>query len=75
MNEKMAQLKASVDKVIVTFPDGYRELFEGFFESVVTLYRSMDGWSVDRAIEAQGVVVAQENEEKKRKGVLGLFGK
>lgn len=72
-NERMGRLKISIENVHATFPDGYRELFEGFFDRIVTPYRSLDGWSVEKAIEAQQALAAAEEQDKK-KGILGIFG-
>ena len=68
-SERMARLKVAIENVIDTFPVGYKEEFEGFFYPVVTSYRSLDGWSVKKAIEAQGVGVQLEGQEKKK----GIF--
>lgn len=72
-NDKMARLRASIENVHDTFPEGYREEFKGFFDRVVTIYGSVDGWRVMRAIEAQGVGVQLEQQDRK-KGLFGMFG-
>jgi Skp family chaperone for outer membrane proteins len=72
-NEKMARLRASIENVHNSFPEGYRQEFEGFFDRVVTIYRSVDGWAVAQAIEAEKVRVEKELAMKKT-GIMGMFG-
>lgn len=68
----MARRILSGNKVESTFQGIYAEKLKGTLADVVTTFRSVDGWSVTKAIEAEGQKASKEAEE--RKGILAKVG-
>jgi len=75
-NVELARWYASGKLLIGTFQEPYKSVFDGCLDEVVTVFRSVDGWSVQRAIEAEGQTVqrALNEEQKQKKGILGALG-
>ncbi|MDD5189518.1 MAG: hypothetical protein PHE50_00565 [Dehalococcoidales bacterium] len=73
-NEELAQISVAFIGVTSNFKGVFKGMFDDVMPRVVTVYRSLDGWSVTRAIEAEGMKTAKENVEKEEKGLLGKLG-
>jgi len=71
LSPKMARLVLSAEKVCSTFKGHYKTHLGDILKNVVTTYRSVDGWSVLKAIEAEGMTAAKE---QKKDGLLDKLG-
>lgn len=71
-HEKMARRFMATQQLLSTFDGVFKGMFEDIMPTVVTMYRSVDGWSVMQAIAAEGQKAVKEQVEEKKKGLLGL---
>lgn len=72
-NARLAQLRIAHESLDLTWRGPYT-ILSGLFSKVVTYNGNVDGWRIVKAIEAEGMQVARQQEEAKKKGLLGGIG-
>lgn len=72
-NEKMARYNEALNNLFSTYHGEYAHMFDEFMPSIVTTFRSLDGWSVEHAIVAEGQKAMKVDAEQKKGFLSGIF--
>lgn len=64
VNEKIARRVLSGQKMETTYCGVFAEKMKGVGNGIITMFGGMDGWRINKAIEAEGQRASKEAEEK-----------
>lgn len=69
----MARLTLAYNQQVSCYRGNFKGCMDGVLDGIVTAYRGVDGWGIDRAIQAEGETVARDRQEAKN-GFISRFG-